>query len=226
MECMRICFSTGGSLEDFSTKYASRADVVCLSFQALGEVSYERELKGETALFEDVAVLSRELDCVVVCGCYTDARGAKRKSVVVAEKGRILGVSDAVNRVDGGPYRSGAGIKIYDTGVGKLGVIVADDLFFPRVAETLSLCGAELILCVLEELDGTLEQILMRAQAFLYGVPICTVGYGFAQAADITGKLRFGSPVNGCVYDFEREQEYHLVETRRRGLSRRKKTGF
>ncbi|MBR7186423.1 MAG: hypothetical protein IKD43_02920 [Clostridia bacterium] len=224
---MRICFVTSGSLEDYAKKYAgARADIVCFSFQALGEVSYERELKGETNLFEDVALLSKEMQSIVLAGCYTDARGIRRKSVVLAERGRILGVSDMVNRIDAGEYRCGAGVKIFDTGVGKLGVIVAEDLYFPRVAETLSMCGAELDLCLFEQLDGSLEQTLMRAHAYLYGVPVCVCAYGYAQAADIGGKLRFASPKNACIYDFEREQEFHLVETRQRGLYHPKNSRF
>ncbi len=224
---MRITFVTGGSLSAYAEKFASaRTDVVLCSFQGLGEVSYERELKGETGLFEDVALLSREGQNVVVCGCYTDARGIRRKSAVVAERGRILGVSDMVNRIDGGEYRGGAGIKIYDTSVGKLGVVVAEDLYFPQVMQTLSVCGAEVALCPFEETNESLEQTLMRAEAFFYGIPVCVCAFGFAEAADIAGKLCFSSPESPCLYDLEREQEYHLVEIRQRGFYRRKKSGF
>ncbi len=224
---MRICFVTGGTLADYAENYAdARADVVLCSFQALGKVSYERELRGETALFEDVALLSKEGQNVVICGCYTDARGIRRKSAVVAEKGRILGVSDMVNRLDGCEYRGGAGIKIYDTGVGKLGIVVAEDLYFPQVTQTLSVCGAEVALCLFEETSESLEQTLMRAEAFFYGIPVCVCAFGFAEVADIAGKLCFSSPRSPCVYDLKREQEYHLVETRQRGFYRRRKSGF
>lgn len=224
---MRICFVTSGSLSEFAQlNTQGAADVVCGGFQTLGEVSYERELRGETGLFEDVALLSKEQRNVVVCGCFTDARGIRRKSVVVAEKGRILGVSDMVNRIDSSEYRSGAGIKIFETGAGKIGVVVAEDLYFPQVLQTLSVCGAELALCLFEELNESLEQTLMRAGAFLYGIPVCVCAYGYAQAADIGGKVRFASPMNPCFYDLQREQEYHLVETRQRGLYRKKKSGF
>jgi predicted amidohydrolase len=224
---MRICFVTGGSLSDFSESYPQgTADVICGGFQTLGEVSYERELKGETGLFEDVALLSKERRNVVVCGCFTDARGIRRKSVVVAEKGRILGVSDMVNRIDGAEYRSGAGIKIFDTSAGKLGIVVAEDLYFPQVLQTLSVCGADAAICVFEELNESLEQTIIRAGAFLYGIPICLCAYGYAQAADIGGKVRFASPASPCYYDMQREQEYHVVETRQRGFFRRNKSGF
>ncbi len=224
---MRICFVSEGSLSDYSEKYIGcGADVVCFSFGALGKVSYEKELKGETSLFEDAALLSKEGKNTVVCGCYTDARGMKRKSVVVAEKGRILGVSDTLHRVDGDEYKCGAGIRVYDTAVGRMGVIVADDLLFPNVAQTLSLCGAEFILCVYENLSDTLEQTLMRSWSFSYGVPMCMCAYGFSQATDTCGRLAFSSPKSPCIYEFSREQEYHLVETRHRGFSRKMRNEY
>ncbi len=224
---MRICFVTSGDLNGFSGRQDGvGADLVCFPFSALGDVSYERELKGETSLFEDVALLSKERQNIVVCGCYSDARGVRRKSVVVAERGRILGVSDMVNRLDSSQFRPGAGIKIFDTKAGKIGVVVAEDFYFPQVIETLSVCGAELVLCVFEELNESLEQTLMRSYAYLYGVPVCLLAYGYAEAADISGRLCFASPENPCFFDFEREQEYHLVEVRRRGFSLRKKSGF
>ena len=223
---MRIGYITEGTLEEYARRQTAEADVICAPFAALGEVSYERELKGETAMFEDVALLSKEGKNVVVCGCYTDARGMKRKSVVVAERGRILGVSDMVNRIDGGEFRAGAGIKIFDTQAGKLGIVVAEDLYFPQVLQTLSVCGAEIALCIFEELNETLEQTLMRASAYYYGIPVSVCACGYAQAADIAGKVCFASPQSPCFYDFEREQEYHLVEIRQRGITRRKRSGF
>ncbi len=222
---MRICFVTSGNLSDFRGS-GREADIVLFPFHALGEVSYERELKGETNLFEDVAILSKTGQNVVVCGCYTNARGMRRKSVVVAERGRILGVSDMVNRVDGSEFRSGAGIKLFDTKPGKLGIVVAEDLYFPHVLETLSLCGADAALCIFEELNEGLELNLTRADAFFFGIPVCLCAYGYAEIADPSGKLRFSSPKSPCIFDLPREQEYHTVETRRRGYFLKRKTEY
>lgn len=216
---MRICFVTAGTFGAYAERHdACAADVVCCSFQALGEVSYERELKGETCLFEDVALYSKEHKNVVLCGCFTDARGVRRKSVVAAERGRILGVSDMVNRIDAGEFRAGAGIKIYDTAAGKLGVVVAEDLYFPRVLETLSVCGAEAAICIFGQFGDGLEQTLSRAGAFVYGLPVLLCGYGYAMVADPSGKVRFASPQSPCLYELEQEHEFHLVETRQRGF--------
>lgn len=221
---MRICFVTSGDLSKY--RGGERADITLFPFHALGEVSYERELKGETALFEDVAILSRVQQGVVVCGCYTNARGIRRKSAVVAERGRILGVSDMVNRIDGCEFRSGAGVKLFDTKAGKLGIVVAEDLYFPHVMETLSLCGADVALCIFEQLNEELELTLMRSQAFFFGLPVCLCAYGYAQAADPLGKLRFSSPKSPCVFELPKEQEYHIIETRKRGFFLKRKAEY
>ncbi|MBQ2701788.1 MAG: hypothetical protein IJF64_02255, partial [Clostridia bacterium] len=130
---MRICFVGRGSVSQFRENYqGEKADVFLFGFNGLGEVSYEKELKGETSFFEETALLSKESKSAVVCGCVTDTRGHKRKSALVAENGRLSGVSDLLYATDG-ECSSGASLRVYDTKVGKMGVIVAEDLYFPDV---------------------------------------------------------------------------------------------
>ena len=220
---MRICFVTKGGLDAVGEE--AGADIVCYPLSALGEVSYERELKGETSLFEAVAMRSKMLRCTVVGGCYTDARGIRRKSAVVAERGRLLGVSDLVNRIDGSAFGAGAGVKVYETAAGRLGVVVGEDLYFPKVVETLSLSGADAVLCLFEELSEGLELTLIRAHAFFYGLPVALCAFGYAAVADPEGRLFFASPAPAGRVTLPKEREYRLIETRRR-LTLRKKREF
>lgn len=220
---MRICFVTKGGLDAVGEE--AGADIVCYPLSALGEVSYERELKGETSLFEAVAMRSKALRCTVVSGCYTDARGIRRKSAVVAERGRLLGVSDLVNRIDGSAFGAGAGVKVYETAAGRLGVVVGEDLYFPKVVETLSLSGADAVLCLFEELSEGLELTLIRAHAFFYGLPVALCAFGYAAVADSEGRLFFASPAPVGRVTLPKEREYRLIETRRR-LTLRKKREF
>ena len=220
---MRICFVTKGGLDAVGEE--AGADIVCYPLSALGEVSYERELKGETSLFEAVAMRSKMLRCTVVGGCYTDARGIRRKSAVVAERGRLLGVSDLVNRIDGSAFGAGAGVKVYETAAGRLGVVVGEDLYFPKVMETLSLSGADAVLCLFEELSEGLELTLIRAHAFFYGLPVALCAFGYAAVADPEGRLFFASPAPVGRVTLPKEREYRLIETRRR-LTLRKKREF
>lgn len=220
---MRICFVTKGGLDAVGEE--AGADIVCYPLSALGEVSYERELKGETSLFEAVAMRSKALRCTVVGGCYTDARGIRRKSAVVAERGRLLGVSDLVNRIDGSAFGAGAGVKVYETAAGRLGVVVGEDLYFPKVIETLTLSGADAVLCLFEELSEGLELTLIRAHAFFYGLPVALCAFGYAAVADPEGRLFFASPAPVGRVTLPKDREYRLIETRRR-LKLRKKREF
>ncbi|MBR2340950.1 MAG: hypothetical protein IKA72_00890 [Clostridia bacterium] len=213
---MDVCFVSRGKLGEFYEHAYEKADVILFGFQAIGEVSYERELRGETTYFEEIARLSKQTSSIVVCGCTTDAKGHKRKSAVVAENGRILGVSDMLNVIDG-EVGSGANLRIYDTKIGKIGVIVAEDLYFADAISALALCGAEYVLCVYGEAEG-IEGVLCRSSAFYYGLSIVFCGIGYSLVAEPSGELIFSTPCSPCTARVENPREYHLVETRRRGF--------
>ena len=213
---MEICVVTKGRVGDFYKYGYQKSDVIVFGFQAVGEVSYEKELKNETFYFEEVARLSKQASNVVVCGCVTDTKGHKRKSAVVAENGRILGVSDMLNVLDG-DVSCGAGLRVYETKVGRMGVIVAEDLYFPDAIASLSLCGADFILCPYGVIDGV-ESVLCRSSAFYYGVPVALCGIGYSLIAEPSGGLAFSSPLSPAYGQIETPREYHLIETRRRGF--------
>ncbi|MBE7078513.1 MAG: hypothetical protein E7380_01485 [Clostridiales bacterium] len=219
---MRVGFISKGKVYDFEKEISEGerlADLLLFGFNGLGEVCYEKELKGESGYFERVATLSKTCKNLVVCGCITDTRGLKRKSVVVAEKGKILGISDMLHAVDG-EVNSGGAVKLYDTEIGKIGVAVAEDLLFPDVVRSLSLCGAECILCPFGRVYDSVQSVLLRAYAYCYGVPILFCAQGYSLAAEIDGSLLFASPQSPIYLDVEWKKEYHLVEIRRRGCYR------
>ena len=109
-------------------------DLLVFGFNGLGLVSYKKELEGETEYFHDLAKLSGQTSSVVLCGCDTDTYGVYRHSVVIADKGKILGVSDMAHCIDDSEFVAGGNFRVYDTSAGKIGVIVGEDLFFPEMA--------------------------------------------------------------------------------------------
>ncbi len=194
------------------------ADIYLFGFYKNGDISYERELKGETTFFEDTARLSSLTKGVVVCGCVTDTRGHKRKSALVAENGRLLGVSDMLHAIDG-QVGSGASLRVYDTKIGRIGVAVAEDLIFPDVIRSLAVCGSDFIVCPF----GKTEEIhasILRADAYCFGVPILFCADNYCMLAESSGELAFASPQSPAFTVLKNKKEYHLVETRRRGIWR------
>ncbi len=74
---MKICFVSKESVNTFKAEYVSEGEELLLfGFEGMGEVSYEKELKGESNLFEEGALLSKQANAVLVCGCVTNTRGA------------------------------------------------------------------------------------------------------------------------------------------------------
>ncbi len=212
---MRICFVSKGNVDSLRENI-EEFDLLLFGFNGLSEVSYEKELKGDTRFFERVATLSKERRCVLVSGCVTDTRGHKRKSAVVAENGRILGVSDTLYAIDG-DCGCGAELRVYETTIGKMGVAVAEDIFFPESLRAMVTCGCDFIVCPYEQVKGELPSVLLRADAFRLGVPILLCGEGGAVLADPSGRLEFSSPDSPICFSYRVKKEYHLVEYRRRG---------
>ncbi len=193
-------------------------DVFLFGFNGGIEVSYEKELKGATTFFEEAATFSKRTKRVVICGCITDSRGHKRKSALVAENGRLLGVSDMLNVIDGG-VGSGAALRVYETRAGRVGVAVAEDLLFPEVMKSLALCGSDFIVCPFGRV-GSVHSVLLRASAYCNGLPVLFCGEGYGMLAEPSGQIAFATPLSPAFFEYKITKEYHLVETRRRGAVR------
>ena len=213
---MRIDFVVKGSLQEWrNTMMVGEEGLLLMSFDTLDEVSYERELKGQSVCFEEIAMLSKRLKNVVVCGCETDMRGLKRKSAIVAENGKILGVSDMLHAVDG-KGNSGSALRVYETKLGKIGVVIAEDLYFPETVKALSLCGADFIVCPFGKMACSIQTVLLRAYAFCFGVPIFLCAQGYGMVVDAAGEVVFASPQTQSHIDFVNVKEYHIFNVRRR----------
>lgn len=218
---MRVKFVSKGTVGEYKKLLiakpceSERVDLLIFPFGAVGEVNYAKELKGETTYFEEVAELSKRLRATVVCGCVTNTGGHKRKSAIVGVKGKLVGVSDMLNAVDG-EVASGASLQVYQTEVGKMGVAVADDLQVYDVVKALALCGSDFLVCVCEK-PKSVRGVLIRAWAYCLGIPVFLSEDGLAGAADETGALAFSSPQALSAIEVTPRKEYHLIETRRRG---------
>ncbi len=217
---MQIRFVSKGNVQAYAKAgNTERAALTLFGFEGVGEVSYEKELRGESVYFEEVAKLSKTTDGVVVSGCVTDTRGHRRRSAVVAEKGKLLGIADMLSVVDG-EYASGAELRIYATGAGKMGVLVGEDLHFTEGVKALSLCGSDFIVCPYGVVAGELPSVLLRAHAYHFGTPIFLCGRGYAMAASAQGELLFSSPYSPVEASFSIKKEYHIIERRRKGTFR------
>ncbi len=193
-------------------------DVALFGFCWLGEVDYESELSGKTDKFEEAARLSRSCGCGVACACKTLSRGVARKSLAIADRGKLLGITD-MNHVFGGEeYKSGAYLGLYTVGGYKVGLCIENDLYFPEGLRALSSCGCNIILAALEEARSPVQPVLFRAYAYIYGVPVIACAGRTAYFASPEGELASSTrPVT--LFETEPQNGYRLVTRRLRGIS-------
>lgn len=198
-------------------KSLPECDFAIFGFKGLGEVDYEDELKGLSDKFEDAARLSKAGGCGVLCGCRTVSRGILRKSVSVADRGKLLGISDMTHVLDGEQYKSGAGLGVYSIGGYKIGLCIENDLYFPDGIKAFSMCGCNAIVVFMEELKSTIPALLIRAYSHLYGVPIVMCAGNMAYYSEISGELAT-SFQEFSLFDVEARPHYRVITTRAKGL--------
>ncbi len=191
----------------------------------LGEVDYQSELSGKSEKFEEAARLSLSAGCGVVCGCTTLSRGAVRRSAAVADRGKLLGISDMLHVLDDEEYKSGAYLGIYSVGGYKVGVCIENDLCFPEGIRALSACGCNAIAVLCEKTCSVIQPLLARAYAFLYGVPIVMCAGKLAYFAETSGEVACSNrPLS--LFETDGRNGYRLVATRWRGLTREEREDY
>ena len=215
---MEVCFLGDQSAGDFLDTYdGQRKDLYLFGFAGLGEVCYEQELRGETRRFEDVALLSKRANAIVVAGCITNTHGHKRKSVLVAENGRLIGVSDCTHTIEK-EISCGTGLRVYETQKGRLGVVVAEDLRCLESPLSLAACGSDFLVCVMGEMHSAMSTVLARAYAYALGLPVFLSGDGYAAIVNERGDVQIATPNFPFYASFSPHGEYHLLQIRRRGV--------
>lgn len=226
---MRACFVLDGNLNSVwqeSLTKIGKSEIIVFGFNGLGLVSYKKELAGETEYFHDVASLSKQTDGVVICACDTDTYGVFRHSAVIADKGKLLGVTDMAHSLDDSEFVPGGNLRVYDTSAGKIGVIIAEDLYFPETARVLTLCDADLIVCLFKTMENFMPQIMLRALSFANGVSMSLVAKNYACITDIKGEVKFAGSKNLMKTEIKIERDYRLISSRRRGLYRDFNSGY
>lgn len=193
------------------------AKLVVFSLKGLGTVSYENELDGTTEHFSDLAKLSKELKSVIIAGCDTDTYGAFRKSAVIADCGKLLGVSDGVYVTEGSEYTGGVNFIVYKTSVGKIGVIIEGDIYSFDAVKAMSLSDADIIVCVYGAIESFSVETVAKAESFLCGVPIVLCGKNYSFASDYRGETIYSSSMDVSVCDVELKKVFKEVYFKRHG---------
>jgi len=213
---MKICVENKLSPESYITEKSAETDILVFGFKSIGIIKYRKELSGETDYFKQIADLSEKLNRAVLCSCDTDNYGILRRSVAVAEKGKLLGISDMSLSLNDSGVMPGGGQTLYDIACGKIGVLVGDDFYSYEKLKAFAVCGADAIICIQKDVKKEISDILLRAYSYLLGIPVCLITDGAAAAAENTGEIIYNTAADTCCFNVRFNSEYNLITTKTR----------
>ena len=194
------------------------ANLAIFGFNGIPNINYKSELSGKTNVLHNFASISRSSQKVLISGAITDNYGIIRKSCAVADKGKILGISDMCLNFNKSEYSLGCGYKVYYTSAGKIGVIVGSDLIDGDGIKAMALCEADVIVNVSDFCSKEQDHFLLRAYSYLYGVPIISVTANCVMASNINGEICSKSPLKDLEISMPIRKVYRLVTNKRRGV--------
>ena len=120
--------------------------------------------------------------------------------------------------LDGEEFKSGASLGFYKINGCKVGLCIENDLLFPDTFKSLSMCGCNAVVVLLEEIRDNIPPLLIRAYSYLYGVPVIMCAGKTAYFADISGAIAT-STQNTTLFEVSPKNQYHLVTTRTKGIT-------
>jgi len=191
MEIVTVCGLTYSDFVIGCLAEIERADLLVLSFGAVEIVDFKKEIKRDDGVFVDLCTLSYDMNCAVLCGADTDVYGIRHKSVIIADRGQLLDVSDMVNAPES--YDAGKAYRSYKTSAGNLGVIVDGDIMRAESAKAAALNKADMIVNISDKDIDNKQILAARAAALFNNVPALLCARNYSLLSDVHGEVKFAS---------------------------------
>lgn len=215
---LKICTNKSCGIDGVDFEAVKNAQISVFGFNFLGKVSYKYELSGTENKLPQIASLSRKTKSVIIAGIVTDNYGILKKSAVIAENGKLLGISDMTLSINGSEFAGGGGFKVYQTSAGRIGVLVGDDIISIDGVKAMSLCDADVIVAISKTEEKPQHNFLIRAYAYLFGVPILLLTQTGVIASDIVGEICAKSILDTANVIIPTKKQYIEIKSKRRGV--------
>ena len=216
---LKLYIEKSKSVLDVSEEKFKEIGVLIFGFNGVKKINYRNELNGSESLLPQIASLSKKLSGVVIVGAVTDNYGIIRKSAVVADKGKLLGISDMNNKISSTDYSGGGGHRVYQTSRGKIGVLIGDDLLDIEAVKAMAICDADFIVFIVSEVEKKEYNFLIRAYAYLFGLPLVVITQDSFFASDMSGEICGASKNSQIETLLPLKKSYKLVVSKKRGIA-------
>ncbi len=215
---MRVyCNNLDGILNADKNKY-SYADIIVFGFNSIGKITYKNELSWQEDNLIKLSKLAKNLKKTVILGAYTDNYGVIRKSVLVNDNGKILGIADMHVKRQDTAISIGYGYTIYQSQNGKIGVLIDDDLFSVEAVKSMSTCDVDLIVVISDKIDKSQYNYLVRSYSLLFGVPILFLTPNAITVTDCKGEILLNCTETEADIIIPTKKVYTYITTKQRGL--------
>lgn len=215
---LKIYLDKCQKLQNVDLEGVKNSQITVLGFNSIGKVSYKHELSGADNKLPDLASFSRRVKKVIIAGAVTDNYGILKQSLIIAENGKLLGISDMTLSINQTEYLGGGSFKVYQTEVGRIGLLVGDDIINLDGVKAMSLCDADLIVAVVQNEEKPQYNFLIRAYAYLFGVPVMLLSKTGVIASDMSGEICGKSIENTAKLIIPTQKQYIVVKSKRRGV--------
>ena len=167
-----------------------------------------------------VRKMAAESDVFIAFGfAELSADGAVRNSAgLIDRKGNPAGIYRKTHLLDGmeaSLYKAGGRFPVFDTEIGRIGIMICWDSVFPEAARMLSLHGADLIL-VPEAVEKGIERewdLALTARAFDNGAYILSSNHtGKDRELDYFGRSALISPSGEIIRQLDGSEGYLAAE--------------
>lgn len=215
---MKVLCYNGQSVQNVNDGDFNDCDIVVFGFDGLKKISYKRELSGEENLLSKFASLSKKTKKIIISGAITDNYGVIRKSAVISENGKLLGISDMNLNVNASGFSQGGGYRVYQTSKGRIGLLIGDDIIDFDGIKSMALCDADVIIALLGCEEKPQHGFLIRSYSYLFGAPMLLISNEGAMASDIGGEICGGSREKICEILIPTKKSYRIIQSKRRGI--------
>ena len=215
---LKIYFNRCDEIDKFNSLPEREESILVFGFNGVDKINYKKELSGEENNLSNIAKLSKKGNKVVISGAITDNFGIIRKSCLIAENGKLLGISDMNFCLDKAPYSSGTGHRIYQTKTYRIGVLVEDDIFDIDSIKAMAMLSADVIIGVSSTEEKPQYSALVRAYSYLFGLPVVICSSNGIIAGDMKGEICGSSKNEESTIIIPIRKNYRVCQFKKRGL--------
>ena len=187
-----VGFYTGESVGIKVVEDMKDCDAALFSVKELSQVRIKDELDGKSNLLLKMGAISKRIKGACFFSVYTDTYGVMRNSIACFSLGKLVAIAD-LNSSESKAISPSFGLKSVRYGGVKYGVLVGSDILDTAALHSLALTENDVIINLSAAVFDFDNEKLISSLAFLFGVPIVSVGQNKKVIAKANGEVIYSA---------------------------------